>query len=375
VPTPINQSVVVITGASSGIGKATAIAFAREGASLALCARRLQELDATAAACREAGAKVEAMVVDVSGADDVEALAQRAVETYGKIDTWINNAGMDAFGTFADMPLETIERCLHINLFGTIHGMKAVLPHFIERGTGIVINNASLVGIVPTPFHSAYVASKFAIRGLSHSVRQELVAHPGVHVCTICPSSIDTPLWQRAANYSGRKIKPLDPVHPVEQVAAVMLGLARSPRREVFAGATGWIMSEQHNADPELTEIMAAGIARMSLFQDSPAEATSGSLFDAEDGEGGASGGWMAPATPGLPVGDLLGVTMSPALLLMPMMFSLQVGRQFVEQWARQLPSLTPPPRAPLGGMAKLAGEGISGPMVLADGNASGALS
>jgi short-subunit dehydrogenase len=342
-PISINEAVVVITGASSGIGKATAIAFAREGASLALCARRQPELEQTAAECRRAGARVETMVVDVSRAQEVEALAQRAIDTFGRIDIWINNAGTDSFGTFSDMPIEAIERCLHVNLFGTIYGMKAALPHFISQGEGVIINNASLVGIVPTPFHSAYVASKFAIRGLSHSVRQELMAHPGIHVCTVCPSSIDTPLWQRAANYSGRKVKPLDPVHPVEQVAAVMLGLARSPRREVFAGATGWILAEQHNADPEVTETLAAGIAQLSLFQVEPAEPTAGSLFTAEDHEGGASGGWMLPGTPGLPFGDLLGVAMAPALAMMPAMFSFQIGRQFVEQWGRQLPALATP--------------------------------
>jgi short-subunit dehydrogenase len=343
VTVPINEAVVVITGASSGIGKATAIAFAHEGARLMLCARREQELEQTAAACRDAGGRAETMVVDVSQAEEVDALAQRAIEKFGRIDIWINNAGMDSFGTFVDMPLDAIEHCLQINLFGTIHGMKAVLPHFMAQGTGIIINNASLVGVVPTPFHSAYVASKFAIRGLSHSVRQELIGHPGIHVCTICPSSIDTPLWQRGANYSGRKIKPLDPVHPVEQVAGVMLGLARSPRREVFAGATGWILAEQHNADPELTEMMAAGLARFSLFQEEPAEPTPGSLFTADDHEGGASGGWMKPSTPGLPVGDLLGVAMAPALTMMPAMFSFQIGRQFVEQWFRQLSTMTTP--------------------------------
>jgi short-subunit dehydrogenase len=344
---PIKEAVVVITGASSGIGKATALAFAGEGASLVLCARRQQELDATAAACREAGARVETMVVDVARPAEVQALADLAVQTFGKIDVWINNAGMDAFGAFADMPLEAIERCLQINLFGTINGMKSVLPHVLAQGSGVIINNASLVGIVPTPFHAAYVASKFAIRGLSHSVRQELIGHPHVHVCTVCPSSIDTPLWQRGANYSGRKIKPLDPVHPVEQAAAVMLGLARNPRREVFAGATGWIMAEQHNADPELTETMAAGIVRLSLFQDEPADATPGSLFAAEDHEGGASGGWMKPGTPSLPVGDMLAVAATPALMAMPAMFAFQLGRQFVQQWARQLPTAAMLPFGP----------------------------
>jgi short-subunit dehydrogenase len=282
-PVPINEAVVVITGASSGIGKAIATAFAQAGASLMLCARRQQELEDTAAACRAAGARTETMVVDVSQAQAVSDLARQAVETFGRVDIWINNAGMDAFGTFADMPLDVIERCLQINLFGTIHGMKAILPHFLEQGRGIIINNASLVGAVPTPFHAAYVASKFAIRGLSHSVRQETADYPDVHVCTVCPSSIDTPLWQRAANFSGRQIKPLDPVHPVEQVAAVILGLAASPQREVFAGASGWILAEQHHAEPEFTETLAAGVARLSLFQDTPAEPSTGSLFEATD--------------------------------------------------------------------------------------------
>lgn len=344
---PIRDAVVVITGASSGIGKATAVAFAKEGARLVLCARRAAELEDTAAQCRQEGAQVEIMIVDVAEADQVRALAERAIEVFGTIHIWINNAGMDAFGTFADMPLEVIERCLQTNLFGTIHGMKAVLPHFLAEHAGVIINNASLVGVVPTPFHSAYVASKFAIRGLSHSVRQELIGHPNVHVCTVCPSSIDTPLWQRGANYSGRKIKPLDPVHPVEQVAAVILGLATSPRREVFAGASGWILSEQHHADPELTETMMAGLARLSLFQNEPVGPTRGALFEANDYEGGATGGWMKPGTPSLPGGDLLAVAATPALFALPAMYAMQVGRQFFEQWARQLPTMALLPFGP----------------------------
>jgi short-subunit dehydrogenase len=336
VPTPIDKAAVVVTGASSGIGKATAVAFARKGARLMLCARRERELEATAHECRQLGAEIETMIVDVAERDQVQLLADRAIEAFGTVDVWINNAGTDAFGDFVDMPLEAIERCLHVNLFGTIYGMKAILPHFLARGSGIIINNASLVGVVPTPFHSAYVASKFAIRGLSHSVRQELLANPGVHVCTVCPSSIDTPLWQRGANYSGRRIKPLDPVHPVEQVAAVMLGLASSPSREVFAGATGWMLAEQHAADPALTEGLAAHYASTSLFQDVPQEATPGSLFAPTDHNGGASGGWMKPDTPGLPLGDLLGVAVTPALFALPAMFAMQVGRQFFAQWTRQ---------------------------------------
>jgi short-subunit dehydrogenase len=339
-PVPIQNAVVVLTGASSGIGKATAVEFAARGARLMLCARREAELEDTARLCREAGAEVETMRVDVADRDQVHALAARAIERFGGIDIWINNAGVDVFGSFVDMPEEAIERCIHTNLFGTIHGMKAVLPHFVERGAGVLINNASLVGAVPTPFHAAYVASKFAIRGLSHSVRQEMAAHPGIHVCTVCPSSIDTPLWQRAGNYSGRAIKPLDPVHPVEQVSAVIVGLAESPRREVFAGATGWVLAEQHRAAPEVTEVMAAKLASVSLFQDAPAEPTAGSIFEPQDHEGGASGGWMRPDTPGIAVGDFAMAAMAPALAVMPGMFALQLGWQFAEQVGRQMATL-----------------------------------
>jgi short-subunit dehydrogenase len=339
-PKPVQNAVVVITGASSGIGKATATEFAARGARLMLCARREQELEETAAQCRQAGAEVETMRVDVAEREQVHALAARAIERFGGIDIWINNAGVDVFGSFVDVPEEAIERCIQTNLFGTIHGMKAVLPHFIARGAGILINNASLVGVVPTPFHAAYVASKFAIRGLSHSVRQEVASLPDVHVCTVCPSSIDTPLWQRAANYSGRKVKPLDPVHPVEQVAGVILGLAEHPRREVFAGATGWVLAEQHRAAPEATEAVAARLAPVSLFQDAPAEPTAGSIFDPQDHEGGASGGWMRPDRPGIAVGDLAMVAMAPALVAMPGMYAMQLGWQFVEQVGRQMATL-----------------------------------
>jgi short-subunit dehydrogenase len=112
--------------------------------------------------------------------------------------------------------------------------------------------------IAPSPLHSPYVASKFAIRGFSFARRQELMHLPDVHVCVLSPSSIDTPLWQRSANYSGREIKPIDPVHLVEQVANVVVNLIRFPQREVFAGASGWMASEQYAAQQAMTEAVIA---------------------------------------------------------------------------------------------------------------------
>jgi NAD(P)-dependent dehydrogenase (short-subunit alcohol dehydrogenase family) len=221
------------------------------------------------------------------------------------------------------------------------------LAQFQKQESGILINIASIVGTCPTPFHTPYVASKFAIRGFSHALRQELFDQPNIHVCTVCPSSIDTPLWQRAANYSGNAVKPLDPVHPPEQVAAVVLDLVRSPQREVFAGATGWVLAEQHAAAPELTENMAAAFARISLFQNQPAQPTDGALFAPEAGNGGVDGGWMKPDRPGLPLGDLPALFAAPALLATgPALFAAHLSGAFVQQFGAQLATLNVGPKA-----------------------------
>ena len=128
--------------------------MADHGARLVLAARREKELDDTATECRTKGAQVITVPTDVAEEAQVQALAQRAIESFGRIDVWFNNAGMDAFGRFEDIPPETFERVLRINLMGMVHGARAALPHFLERGSGTLINNASLVGNCPSPFHS-----------------------------------------------------------------------------------------------------------------------------------------------------------------------------------------------------------------------------
>jgi NAD(P)-dependent dehydrogenase (short-subunit alcohol dehydrogenase family) len=333
----INDMVVVITGTTSGIGKAAALAFAQEGARVAMGARRKPLLEESAAACRNAGADVLALQTDVSDPDQVQALADRTIEEFGRIDVWINNAGMDCFGPFEDIPAQSFERVIEINLFGTANGARAVLPHFRERQSGVMINNASMVGACPSPFHTAYVASKYAIRGFSQSLRQELIDLPDVHVCVISPASIDTPLWQRAGNYSGRKVKALDPVYPPEQVADMMVDLARFPEREVFAGAAGWMLAEQHTADPDLTEMLFAGFVRQDLFLNEPAEPTDGALFEPGEDNGGTHGGWLSPDKPNIPGSDVISALAAPALLAMvPPLYAWKLSCNTVQQLGRQ---------------------------------------
>lgn len=340
----MSGSVVVITGASSGIGKATALAFAQRDARLVLCARRCQALEATASACRKLGADTMTSVVDVADGQQVSALADQAIARFGGIDVWINNAGIDAFGSFESIPPQVFERIIQINFFGTVNGARAVLPHFRERKSGILINNTSIVGTCPTPFHSAYVASKFAIRGFSFALRQEVMDLPDVHVCVIAPASIDTPLWQRSANYSGCRVKPLDPVHPPEQVASVILELARDPQREVFAGATGWMIAEQHVAEPEMMEAVVAGYARKNLFQHAPAPPSDGALFEpARGGDGihdaSVDGGWGSTRQPAPPPADAFAMMAAPSLIAAaPTLFAWKLSRDLVRQLGRQLP-------------------------------------
>lgn len=293
----LDGMVVVITGASSGIGRATALAFARQGAALVLAARRQAALHAVAEDCVEAGGRALVAPADVTDQQAMNRLAERACAVFGGIDVWINNAGVMALGRFEDIPEEVFERVVRTNFLGTVHGCRAVLPHFLDRGEGVVINNASMVATVGQRYATAYVASKFAVRGFSESLRQELVEEPGIHVCTVMPAAVDTPLWQHAANYTGRAVKPMEPVHPPEEVAAAILALARTPQRELFVGTEGRIAALANAVVPALAErSMAHGIDR-NMFANRPARVTSGGVLSAMAEHRGASGGWAAPGT------------------------------------------------------------------------------
>src|SRR6185437_6845524 len=245
---------VVITGASSGIGRATAHRFAEAGYRLALAARRAAALDDVAEECRRRGAEAIAVPTDVTDPGQMRHLAQRAIATFGGIDVWFNNAGVFLLGRFENKSEAQFRRVIETNLFGYVHGARAVLPHFRARRRGILINNASLAARTGLPLATAYVASKFAIRGFSLALREELAAEPRIAVCTVLPASIDTPLWQHSGNVSGRAIRPLRPAYDPDLVARAVLRLARHPRREVIVGAFGKILAAQHHWLPGLGE-------------------------------------------------------------------------------------------------------------------------
>jgi NAD(P)-dependent dehydrogenase (short-subunit alcohol dehydrogenase family) len=293
-PRKVRDSVVVITGASSGIGRATALAFAKEGASVVLAARREQPLRQAATECEALGGRALAVPTDVTDEGAVKELARRAVENFGRIDVWVNNAAVTLFGRFEETPPEVYRRVIETNLFGYIHGARAALPYFREQGSGVLINNASMVAKVPQPYTSPYVISKHGIRALGECLRQELSLDGAkdIHVCTIMPATFDTPFFQHAANYTGRAAKAMPPVYPAERVAKTIVRRARRPRRETFVGNAARMLNSQFAMAPGLTERMVATMVDRQHLADEPAPPAPGNVLGPMEEWTGVSGGW-----------------------------------------------------------------------------------
>ncbi|HEX8618389.1 MAG TPA: SDR family oxidoreductase [Thermoanaerobaculia bacterium] len=290
--------VVVITGASSGIGRATAIELASRGDTVALIARDAAALNDVVRECEEAGGRALALPADVTREHDVEHAARRALEAFGHIDVWINNAAVALFAKFEDAPPDAYRRVIETNLFGYIHGARAAMRHFKQRGAGVLVNVDSVVAGAPQPYTSAYVASKYAVRGWASCLRMELsLEHQrDIHVCSVLPAAIDTPLFQHAANYTGRAVKALDPVYAPEKVARAIANVIDHPRAEVVVGKAGSVMMANYAMSPRMYEkVMARQIDRNHL-QDKPSPATEGNLF-ATTGPKAAHGGWQKRGT------------------------------------------------------------------------------
>ncbi|HLL42434.1 MAG TPA: SDR family oxidoreductase, partial [Segetibacter sp.] len=233
---------IVITGASSGIGRAAAIAFAENGAKLVLAARREDALESVADECRAFGVDALAVKTDVTDAEAMKRLAGIAAEFGGKIDVWINNAGIGIVGEFTQTPVASHQRVIETNLMGYVHGAHAALPYFKRQLYGVLININSLGGWVAQPYSVAYAASKWGLRGFSEALRGELLKYREIHICDIFPGFIDTPGFQRSANYIGRKIKPIPPVYDARRVAKAIVSLAVRPRNAVTVGTSAIIM-------------------------------------------------------------------------------------------------------------------------------------
>jgi len=250
---------VVIMGASSGIGAATAIAFARQGAQLVLGARGQEGLEDVAWRCRQAGGSAEIRVVDATDADAVAAFARFARRSLGEIDLWFSNVGAGVVGKFADVPLADHHRVIETNLITHMNDAHAVLPIFQEQDHGIWVNMISAGGFVASPYAAAYSASKFGLRGFSEALRAEVGNRRHIHICDVYPLFVDTPGFKHAANYTGARMKFPPGVLAPETVADAVVELGRRPRATTAVGAPASMLKFSAFATPHLA---AAGMNR-----------------------------------------------------------------------------------------------------------------
>ncbi|MET1116392.1 MAG: SDR family oxidoreductase [Comamonas sp.] len=277
--------VVVITGASSGIGHATALAFAQRGARVVLAARDAKTLEAVAEACRAAGA-TSALVVptDVTDAEAVGTLAQTALAQHGHIDIWINGVGVGAVGLFDETPLAAHRRVIESNLIGHMHGAHAALRHFRQRGRGTLINMISVGGWIPAPYAAAYTASKFGLRGLSEALRAEVSDLPKVHVCDVAPTVVDSPGLLHGANYTGSNLRPRIPMVDPRRVARAVLALVERPRAVTWVGAAALPGRLAYAIAPQWVGTTMQRVMRWALGRAQPAARTDGNLFEPSKG-------------------------------------------------------------------------------------------
>lgn len=260
---PLAKQVMVITGATSGIGLSTARAAAARGVRLVLAARNEDALKAVRDDLKGKGAEIAIVCADVGREGDVRAIADAAVEAFDGFDVWVNNAGVSIYGPLAEVPLADQRRLFDTNYWGVVYGSLAAVEHFREReGGGVLINIGSTLGDLPLPMQGASAASKAAVASFTKALRMELMAeHAPVSVTLIKPSAVDTPYKDHARNLTGAAVREALPVYAAPLVADAILYAARNRVRELTVGATGGVLGALNILAPFAAEPLMAWAA------------------------------------------------------------------------------------------------------------------
>lgn len=251
---PIQEQVVVIVGATSGIGRETALKFAEHGARVIAAGRSLATLTSLVGEIQSKGGDAVALEADVSRFDDMKTLAERSVAVYGRIDTWVHAAAVSVYALFQDTSPEEFRRVVEVNLIGQAFGAMAALP-YLKQTSGTLIHVGSVESKRGFPFHSAYSASKHGMIGFIDALRVELMHdRTPVSVTTILPAGINTPFFDKSLTRLGVKPRPSPPVYEPGIVAEAILYAAEHPVREIFVGGAGVLVIWMHRLSPRFTD-------------------------------------------------------------------------------------------------------------------------
>ena len=227
---------VLVTGASSGVGAAAAVAFAREGCDVALLARSEPGLESVARRVRATGARALVLPVDVTDAEGVDGAVARVEQEWGALDVAVSNAAAMAFGPFEQVPKRDFDRTVEVTFLGAVNVVRAALPA-LERSGGVLVVTGSINGLTPLPSFAAYAASKAALRSFLRSLRIELRARRSrVRVSIVNPGAIDTPVWRSVTSATGRLPRRPPEGYTAEAIADALVAMARRPRAEITVG-------------------------------------------------------------------------------------------------------------------------------------------
>ncbi|HEX3219215.1 MAG TPA: SDR family oxidoreductase [Candidatus Limnocylindria bacterium] len=289
---PISEQVVVITGASQGIGRETALEMARQGAKLVLAARNEEALGELAHQVERLGGEAEVVPTDVAEHEQLANLGDRATERFGRIDTWVNDAAVSVYSRFDEMTPEEVERVIRVNLLGQMFGSQVAISHMKPRRQGRIVNIGSALSERAIPLQSAYVASKHGVQGFSEALRLEMEhERRGIEVVVILPSSINTPLFNFARSKMGVKPMPVPPVYEPRVVAQAICHAAEHGGREIVAGGWGKLLILAQRLSPTLLDryMVQGGRSFHQQKTDEPDDRRD-NLFEPSTGPGSTTG-------------------------------------------------------------------------------------